>query len=93
MKVLVPLALSRDAIRRLFEHISHQLGFRVIDRGEGFMTAVQQPRFSLQKLLCCFEDSLGSDRASAVKLEMETDERAAQRVVTVRGLTGVSCDA
>ena len=88
-KIVVAYNFSRDTIRGAFKHVAIKLGFHVIDRGETFLTAVHQVGFSLRKLLCCCHDDFDVDPVSAMKLLIETDEQHWQKIITIKGLSGV----
>lgn len=88
-KLIVPYSLSREFVRGAFRRVATKLEFRIIDRGETFYTAVHKPGFSFKRFFCCCKSIIGVEQASAIKLILESDEQHNQKVIYVKGLSGV----
>ena len=88
-KISVPFAMSRETIFGIFEHFSTKLGFKIIDKGCFYMTSVHQSGFSLKRIICCFRQTLDEDRVTAIKISVENDESHWQKLIRIKGLSGV----
>ena len=90
IKILVPIKITREVIKNIFQDVANKLEFCIIDKGENFLTAVHYNNFSLQKLLCCFNGILGDEEMTGVKLIIQTEEQKEQRLINVKCLSGVN---
>jgi len=85
----LPLSFPKEVIQATFKHVGEKLRFKIIDKGDNYMTAVHQIGLSIRKICCCLQSIIGPEQASAIKLIIQSNEQRSLRLVILNGLSGV----
>ena len=85
----LPLSFTQKKIKLIFKTTSKSQEFSVSNQDSKSMTVVHQRKTSFKDLFSCFaSEDRRAKNASAVKLQIETNQRTCTQVLSIRGLYG-----
>ena len=89
MKLQIPLTMGTEQINRMFQKLALNMKFEVIESEKNSSIIVYKEFCSLKNLLSFFLEGYLEETVTALKLEINLDERTCCREIIVKGLYGV----